>query len=807
MSRKTFFFVICAIVVSSTTFAQSYRVRGTVGDSISKSALEQVVLEFQNVNSSAKSYATTTTSKGSYSVEVNSGTYQVTLSSIGYQSKSLTIEVYDNSVFDFELSPKPISLGEIVVSSLRVNRKIKELPTPMAVVGKADYLNQSSITLSNVLANQPGVFMASDGAWATSINIRGLSENRLVSLVDGKRIETATDLTASLSMIDVSDIERVEIIKGAQSSLYGTGAMGGIVNIITKDGSFSSDQQISGGLISSFASVNDLINGSANLTASNKRWYVRLSGAYNHANDIRTPEGILPNSQFKSSNISAKIGVKPASNHLFKLQLQRYWATDVGIPGGDAFPGPATATYTDIGRQLFSASYQIIDVSEKLSSLEFSYYNQYILRDVALEPNVVTETPIATGIQRTIPELFTPTGEHNTNGFQFQTEWNFSDDNTLLAGADLWWRQLYTEREKYIRTEIYDTEGTLTAVNSIERGETPIPQSNFASAGIFVQDEHRFLNDRLKLVLGGRIDGIRVKNDEGYDIDYLIVNGNLNDSPPNQRITFEEGLEYNFSWSVNAGLLYELVKDFDLSVSAARSFRAPSLEERFKYIDLTNMVRLGDPTLKPESGYSANLGLRVWKPKFNLQVDGFANSMENMIVEVPGEFIYTINTGPSEGVVDTLPALVNANVSKAMLYGFDFGFEYNFYTNFVVLGSAAYVVGVDTDKDENLPLIPPFNGRLGLRYSNVKLGSAQFSAIGASQQKLIAEGELETEGYIRFDFALSSPNFNIGQSKVQIFAGIDNIANKAYTNHLATNRGSISVEPGRNFYARLAFSF
>ncbi|HDP55495.1 MAG TPA: TonB-dependent receptor, partial [Bacteroidetes bacterium] len=465
------------------------------------------------------------------------------------------------------------------------------------------------------------------------------------------------------------------------------------------------------------------------------------------------------------------------------------------------------ATYTDIGRQLFSASYQITNITEELSSVKISYFNQYILRDVALEPNVITETPIATGIQRIIPELFTPTGEHNTNGFQLQSEWNFTQANTLVAGADVWSRKLYTEREKYVRVEIYDTEGELTAVNNIVRGETPNPGSTFASAGIFVQDEHRFVNDRLKLVLGGRIDGIRVINDEGYDIDYLIVNGNLNDSPPNQRITFEEGLEYNFSWSVNAGLLYELVKDFDLSLSAARSFRAPSLEERFKYIDLTNMVRLGDPTLNPESGYSANLGLRVWKPKFSLQVDGFVNWMDNMIVEVPGEFIYTINANSSEGVVDTLPALVNANVRKAMLYGFDFGFEYNVYSNFVMLGSAAYVVGVDTDKDENLPLIPPFNGRLGLRYSNVKLGSAQFSAIGASQQTLVAEGELETEGYFRFDFALTSPNFKVGQSKVQVFAGIDNIANKAYTNHLATNRGSISVEPGRNFYARLAFSF
>ena len=95
------------------------------------------------------------------------------------------------------------------------------------------------MSLSNVLASEPGIAMGSDGVWSTSINIRGLSENRLVTLIDGNRIETATDLTASLSMVDVNDIERVEVIKGAQSSLYGTGAMGGIVNIITKDGHFS----------------------------------------------------------------------------------------------------------------------------------------------------------------------------------------------------------------------------------------------------------------------------------------------------------------------------------------------------------------------------------------------------------------------------------------------------------------------------------------------------------------------------------------------------------------------------------------
>jgi hemoglobin/transferrin/lactoferrin receptor protein len=64
-----------------------------------------------------------------------------------------------------------------------------------------------------------------------------MGENRLVSMVDGARIETATDLNAALSMYDINEIDRIEVIKGAASSIYGTGALGGVINILTKRGS------------------------------------------------------------------------------------------------------------------------------------------------------------------------------------------------------------------------------------------------------------------------------------------------------------------------------------------------------------------------------------------------------------------------------------------------------------------------------------------------------------------------------------------------------------------------------------------
>ncbi|AHW61682.1 hemoglobin/transferrin/lactoferrin receptor protein [Draconibacterium orientale] len=703
------------------------------------------------------------------------------------------------------LADRNIRIGEVVVSSLRMDRKMRELPASLSVTRASDYQRQSSLTLSNVLNAEPGITMGSDGVWATNINIRGLGESRLVTLIDGNRVETATDLTASLSMIDVADIERVEVVKGAQSSLYGTGAMGGIINIFTKDGHFADNPYLSGDVASGFASANKLFSNHAAINTGNEKWYFRLSGTYSKADDIQTPEGILPNSQFKTNNLAAKAGIKPFANHLFNIQFQRNWSTDVGIPGGNAFPGPAKATYTDIGRQLFNASYEITNITDKLPSLKINYFNQYILRDVSMIPNTVTETTLGNGnTQFTTPELITPTGKHMTNGAQLQSTWNLSEKNNLITGLDVWGRKLTTSREKYITVEVLNPQGDILKTNHLERGETPIPESRFNSAGLFFQDEVHLLDNRLTLITGGRLDQIWIKNDEGFDVDYLIVNGNRNDSPSTQRVTFEQGHENSFSWSANAGILYQIHKNVDVSLNLARSFRSPSLEERFKYIDLGNYVRLGDPSLKPEKGYSADFGLRVWNPRLCLQSGVFLNRITNMIVEAPGEFVYTLT---SESEPDTIPALINSNVSKALLYGFDFKLDYNVYDNLVLFVSGAYVRGKDTDANENLPLVPPLNGRLGIRYSNYKAGAVELTLVGAAKQNKIAEGEKKTDGYYRLDMAVSTNKIDLGIARLQVFAGIDNITNNSYTNHLSTNRGDISIEPGRNIFVRLNLSF
>lgn len=704
-------------------------------------------------------------------------------------------------------SLKVIELKDVVVTSMKHELKLIETPAQLCVVNSLNCKKLSAFTVADVLKYEPGINMGGDGVWATNINVRGLSENRLVTLVDGNRVETSTDLTASLSMIDVNDIQRIEVIKGAQSSLFGSGAMGGIVNMITKDGYFSDKSYLHGNATAGYASVNNSHSEYLSLNAGGKRWYVKVNGSYGHANDVKTPEGILPNSGFTTNNLGAKLGFKLADNHILKLQFQRNWSKDVGIPGGTAFPINATAKYANIGRTLFNANYEITNLSDRFKSLTFSGFYQNIIRNVAMQPNTISTSMMPNGnTQVTAPQLFTPHATHATFGGHIQGTWELGDNNTLIVGVDTWQRSMSSKREKYINVSIVNPDGDTIKNNKVERFESPLPNCSFTSAGLFAQDEMHFLDNRLTLTLGGRLDGIYVVNEQCHDVDSVITNGGPAAIPATQRVTFEAGKKTDLSWSANVGMLYKVGETTELVMNAARSYRAASLEERFKYIDLSSKVQLGNPNLKPEKGYSVDFGVRHWGEKFDIQGSVFANYLTDMIAETNGIFIYSLADGSS---IDTLPALIYGNVDKAMLYGADLSVDYRIIDGLQVYMTGAYTIGRNLTNKTYLPNIPPMSGRIGVAYTYPKVGAINLSvmAAGAKDEGLIAEGEKATKAYYRIDLTVNSKMFELGRCGLQLFGGIDNLTNVTYTNFLSTNRGNINFEPGRNFYIRANFTF
>lgn len=805
MKKIKLFLVLLSVVIASAT-GQNLTISGRVTDAETGEGLAFVYVQVKN-NSTPDVFSCLTDKDGGFIIKnLSAGNFLISVSSLGYYPVSQEVRPADagQGPVLIGLMPAMIPLGEVQVSSLRYNKMERDVALPITIVPREYFPRQSSITLSDVLSREPGISLVRDGGWSTSVNIRGLGENRLVSLVDGNRIETASDLVAGMSMFDVNEIERVEVIKGAASSIFGTGALGGVVNILTRKGQYYDRPTIHGSASGVYQSVNNLIGTHVDLESGSKAWKVRLSGGYRNAGNYKTPDGVQPNSQFADQNINATLGIKPFANHELEINTQHYQAFNVGIPGGAPFGPLATATYPEEKRQLISGKYAVRNLLPALDEISLRVYHQYILRDVELIPN----TPATlTGTTRLTAEKILPRGDHNTNGMVLETKWKTGEKGLLVGGLDLWQRELVTTRDKYIRQEILDSFDQVKATMQVIRSEKPNPDSRFGSAGIFIQHETSLLNDKLELTAGARLDRIRVTNDLGLDPFSISVNGVLKDPVPGQRIVFEPDTIGAWSWSANAGALYHLMKNLDLTANIGRSFRSPSLEERFKYIDLGSKVRLGDPNLKPEKGLFGDIGLRIWKDRLQVQANGFINYLNDMIVETPDIFVFSLNTGTGDGLTDTLPAFKNANVDRALLTGFDASIHLQLFRNVVLYAKSAYVRGINTGLKEDLPLIPPFTAGAGFRYLVPGVFTVEWTTNWVAAQKKIAYGESATDHYFLSDFSLYSASKEIGITSFQLFAGVDNVFDKSYRNHLATNRGMILAEPGRNVFLKLVIRF
>jgi len=808
MMNKLFFVIVALMLwLGSAALAQQATIEGTVTGQESQEPLNGVNLMLFRADDLAEAYQNTISGMdGGYTFkQVPYGQYVLTASHIGYKRFNRSVVVAQGRErIDILLEDQYIDLGEVVVSSLHQEKEVKEVSMSMEVMGGEDIDRLAAFSPSEALAGESGVAMQSDGVWGTSVNIRGMSEQRIVTLVDGNRIETATDLAAGLSMVDMSDLERIEVIKGAASSIYGTGAMGGVVNFITRSGHFASEPYTRGTLASSFHTVNDMMFRKLALSTGADYGYLRVSGMQRNASDISTPRGVLENSQFQDNSIALDAGLKPAGGHRLEVQYHRFSAKDVGIPGGAPFPGPATATYPREKRNLYSVNYEIRDLLPALDKLSLKYYHQYILRDVEMTPNTPSQR---VGNFRITPEKITPQGKHYTDGLKLTTEWQLEGSHQLTAGVDLWQRRLRTERQKYINREVLDQQGIPLDTIRIVRGEVPIPDSRFASGGVFLQDQFTMLEGDLKVTLGGRYDLVQVHNERALDPRYVIIDGEKNSTPPDQRVTFEQQTVYNRSWSTDLGLLYELTDKTHLTLTLGRSFRSPSIEERYKYIDLGSMVRIGDPDLSPEKGYNLDGGIRFWFPGFNLRLNGFVNRFHDLIVEEPGDYVYTYNTGAQAGRQDTLPALVNSNVDQALLYGADMTFNYHLLRNLVWHGTVSFVRGRDIRNEADLPLIPPLNGRSGIRYHVPGTLTLDFYSDWSGRQNNVAQGETKTPGYAIFNLTAYSAPVNLDFARLNLSGGIKNIFNKAYQNHLSTNRGVIQTEPGTNVFIKMQLRF
>lgn len=783
------------IILISSGSAQTHVIKGKVLDSENKTAIENV-----NIHVNNPGVTTTTNSSGEFKIEIKNSGSEIELSHISYKTKSVFIapgELGGDSVLTIYLVKGDIKIGDVYVVSTKYSQRYDDTPLPIEVITGREISRYSPVSLPDIIAARPGLSLQRDGMWATSVSVRGLKGADVITLVDGNRIETATDLDGAMSLFNMDNIKQVEVIKNASSVLYGTGALGGIINIITNGGRFTNGLSVSGRINSGINSVNNGLASGAGLNISSRNWTLDLNGGYRKAGNTSTPTGELQNSGYNDDYFSGSLGYFINDNNRLKVSYQNFKGWDIGIPGGAGlFPLNAIVKYSFIKRDMFDFQYSIKNLIAPLKNLTVKFFNQNIYRFV---DNVPNQTVIVQGTNGKPDQVvnvgkISPSARHYVTGIQLQSNWLIGR-SLLLAGVDAWQRNLDSRREKYIIHSARDGQsGTLTREFTETIGEKPLPEASFRSIGIYAQDEIPFFGDRFKVTVGARADKITVKNDRvSNPVYYYTTPAGMKKAPPTV-INWGAMDKNDYSWSGNVNMLYKLSRELNLTFSYSRSFRAASLEERYKYIDLGSLVKLGNPELKPEKGNYIDAGFRYNTTSIRADGNIFINYLADQIIEIPGTF---------EG----RNAFLSVNAGKSRLYGFDGSAEIKVSGNSDITFNAAYVRGEDISDNNNLPEIPPLNGRVGYRVRIPEIISGELVMNIFAPQDKTAPGELKTPGYVYYSMYLSSAAIRLPGSHLRIFAGCENILDKSYRNHISTIRGLILNEPGRNIFLKLNLEF
>ena len=784
--------ILLLIFISQIASGQNFSLKGKITDSKNNSPIQGAAVFI------AYNYITYTNGSGEYIITgLSKGNYEIKVSCLGYEPISTEIKIDSKIVTkDFQLQPSLIELDEVIVSTNRTEDYLRNSPFAELLVNKEEIQKRPAISLPDILQNEPGISLVRDGIWGTELNIRGLSRENIVTLINGNRVVTSTDVAARLSMIDLNDIDRVEIIKGASSSIYGSGATGGIVNIITKSPQYYDQFSLNGNVLAEYNTVNELSVFSGSLLSGGSFWSAKISGSYRNAHNIQTPIGELKNSQFEDYTFSGAFNITPIENQKLHIYYQNFRANDVGIPGASVFPDNADVRYPYEFRELISAGYDIQNLSKIFYKLSVKYSYQLIERNVENIPHIIQNIPASGNnpARRVSVLKITPSADHKNNNAQLQGNFWLFDSHNLITGLDYWDRSYNGERERYQLIEVLDSSGNVVSTTDKIIGEKPIPDSKYSSLGIFAQDDFKLFEDKLSTTIGLRYDYINISADETLNPVYTITNGELDTNPPDQEVLWEATETNNSSYSGNIGFIYSIFSNLDLTLGLGSSFRSPSLEERFQYIDQGSIVRVGNPNLKPEQGLTSDFGIRYYSNNLKIISNIFYSHYNDLVTEVPG-------------IYEGRNALIKTNIGEARIYGFDFRIDYNFWKDYIFYTTVSYVRGDDLTNGGYLPQIPAPNGNAGLKfdlfdYLNADIYSSIFLA-----QNDVAEGERTTPGYAMFNFLLNTVPIRFENINFRIYSGVENIFDKAYRNHLATTRGSITIEPGRNIFIKLAMDF
>ncbi|HRU93217.1 MAG TPA: TonB-dependent receptor plug domain-containing protein, partial [Candidatus Marinimicrobia bacterium] len=194
-----------------------------------------------NVYLKNTSIGTATNDAGFYKIEnIPLGQYQICVEMIGYEKppvKYVKIIANQNLELNFELNVQVIDFQEsVTITATRGHNLITEVPSSVDVIKMEDLEVRNPQNLAEALQNLQGVYIKDYGGLGNTktISLRGSSSEQVLVMLDGQRLNNPQTGQVDLALIETEGIERIEVVRGGNSALYGSDAVGGVINIITK---------------------------------------------------------------------------------------------------------------------------------------------------------------------------------------------------------------------------------------------------------------------------------------------------------------------------------------------------------------------------------------------------------------------------------------------------------------------------------------------------------------------------------------------------------------------------------------------
>jgi len=742
--------------------------------------------------------------QGQFSIDdLRPGTYVIKISFVGYNTLIDSVYISEDLHRNFSLEEATLNLQEVMVNDHYSEIRKKEESLNIEVVNE-EYLKQNmGGSLMKSLERLPGVTTIDIGSGQSKPVIRGLSFNRVV-VVENNIKHEAQQWGADHGLeIDQYAVENVEVIKGPASLMYGSDAIGGIIDMknrrVPVEGTLGGSVDLSG------KSNNDLLGASLALYGRKKHVFFTARATILDYGDYKVPTDSVDIYSYKAALYHNYLRNTAGEEQNFHLSLgavydafqSRFYMSSVRSKSG-FFANAHGLEPRSVDTDLYDKSNRdiLLPFQEsrhfKLSNSSYFEWGKFFIEtDVGFQRNLREEW------SDYVQHGYMPASFPDTLGFDAELERQF-DKAVYTANVKL--RYQFDETTWF--NFGFNGEHQKNAIDG--RGFI-IPAYRQYSVGAFALGKHQFSEQSL-LQVGLRYDYGHLETSAYSDwfTSPVVENGDTVQQYLQRADEIDRQFS-NFTWSI--GYNYN-PGAWSYKINVGKSFRMPIAKElaangvnyhRFSY-------EVGNADLSPEIAYQLDAGIEYMAKDFAMGISPFFNYFSN--------YIYLNPTAEHDRLYGNGNQVYYYTESEVLRYGGEWHAHYELLPTLQLGLMAEYVYSLQLSgakKGFTLPFSPPASGIINLKYHSLQLKYLKNAYVSldyrlTAAQNNIVPPEEPTDGYQVFNLAMGG-DLDLWKQPMKLSLQVKNVFDTKYFNHTSYYRLINVPEPGRNIIINLSIPF